>query len=68
MTDPTRVMDPTLTDLFIDGRCYRVDPEVLAHFKFMHQQLSNMATYAEKQARVSEELKARLGVVRETAP
>ena len=61
-------MDPTLTDLFIDGRCYRVDPEVLAHFKFMHQQLSSMATYAEKQARVSEELKARLGGVRETAP
>lgn len=50
--------DPSLADLWISGRVFRVDPEVVAHFKFLSD---NLASIARQAARYAAELRERPG-------
>lgn len=46
--EPPPSRDPTLVDLWIDGRVERVPPRVLAHFRYLHQELANISATASR--------------------
>lgn len=52
MTSPPQPLpprlDPTLVDLWIDGRVYRVGPEVRATFQTLHASLNHLARVLEQ--------------------